>query len=111
MTGGQTPSITPPEPDCQPILTAGIVADTHVPDRVYEIHPGILPFFQSQGVTQILHCGDICSASVLEELSQYAPVTAVRGNRDLTLLAPATVHPDRLCRGTGGIDAWSRRSA
>ena len=30
----------------------------------------------------ILHAGDVCTAPVLEELAQYAPVTAVAGNND-----------------------------
>jgi uncharacterized protein len=30
----------------------------------------------------ILHAGDVCVASVLTELSQYAPVVAVLGNND-----------------------------
>lgn len=30
----------------------------------------------------ILHAGDVCSAGVLDELSEYAPVRAVRGNND-----------------------------
>jgi putative phosphoesterase len=34
-------------------------------------------------VNHILHAGDICARSVLETLAQVAPVTAVRGNRDI----------------------------
>jgi len=30
----------------------------------------------------ILHAGDVCTASVLDELSGYAPVRVVRGNND-----------------------------
>lgn len=30
----------------------------------------------------ILHAGDVCVSSVLDELSAYAPVRAVRGNND-----------------------------
>jgi predicted phosphodiesterase len=30
----------------------------------------------------ILHAGDVCVASVLTELSEYAPVVAVLGNND-----------------------------
>ena len=30
----------------------------------------------------ILHAGDVCTAAVLDELSSYAPVRAVRGNND-----------------------------
>jgi putative phosphoesterase len=31
---------------------------------------------------RILHAGDVCTAAVLAELAQYAPVTAVLGNND-----------------------------
>jgi uncharacterized protein len=30
----------------------------------------------------IVHAGDVCTAAVLDELAQYAPVTAVVGNND-----------------------------
>jgi putative phosphoesterase len=35
-----------------------------------------------RGCDRILHAGDACTAAVLDELSQYAPVTAVIGNND-----------------------------
>ena len=34
------------------------------------------------GVDRIIHAGDICDDSVLEELGKIAPVIAVRGNND-----------------------------
>jgi putative phosphoesterase len=36
----------------------------------------------THGADLILHAGDVCTAAVLAELSQYAPVTAVTGNND-----------------------------
>ena len=66
-------------------VVVGVLADTHVPDRVSEIHPLILPTFRAAGVSHILHAGDICSRGVLEQLRQIAPVTAVSGNRDWLL--------------------------
>jgi predicted phosphodiesterase len=33
-----------------------------------------------RGADLILHAGDVCTAAVLDELAQYAPVTAVVGN-------------------------------
>jgi putative phosphoesterase len=36
-----------------------------------------------KGSDMIIHCGDICDAAVLRELSRIAPVSAVRGNNDL----------------------------
>jgi uncharacterized protein len=35
-----------------------------------------------RGADRILHAGDVCTAAVLDELAQYAPVTAVVGNND-----------------------------
>jgi uncharacterized protein len=35
-----------------------------------------------RGADLILHAGDVCTAAVLDELTQYAPVTAVVGNND-----------------------------
>jgi len=67
----------------QLLLTAGVISDTHIPDRVDRIHPQILPIFRDAHVDKILHAGDISIPSVLEELEQVAPVLAVRGNRDL----------------------------
>jgi uncharacterized protein len=37
---------------------------------------------QLRGADLILHAGDVCTAAVLNELAQYAPVTAVVGNND-----------------------------
>ncbi|MFZ3078594.1 MAG: metallophosphoesterase family protein, partial [Bellilinea sp.] len=60
----------------------GVVADTHIPDRVRSLHPDLLPGLSAAKVEAILHAGDICSPAVLAVLSQVAPVVAVRGNRD-----------------------------
>jgi putative phosphoesterase len=37
---------------------------------------------QLRGADLILHAGDVCTAAVLDELSEYAPVVAVVGNND-----------------------------
>jgi len=63
-------------------ITLGLIADTHVPDRRRELHPKVLPLFKAAGVAQILHAGDISVPRVLRQLSEVAPVLAVRGNRD-----------------------------
>ncbi|MEW6181375.1 MAG: metallophosphoesterase family protein [Chloroflexota bacterium] len=63
-------------------LIVGIVADTHVPDRIHELHPELEKVFRSQKVEVILHAGDISSPAVLNQLERIAPVFAVRGNRD-----------------------------
>jgi Predicted phosphoesterase len=65
-----------------PILTVGVIADTHIPDRARELHPLIIPALLEAKVDLILHAGDISGRGVLEELGKVAPVIAVRGNRD-----------------------------
>jgi len=63
-------------------LRIGVIADTHVPDRTANLHPGVIPTFMQYKVDIIFHAGDICDARVEEELSKVAPVRAVLGNRD-----------------------------
>jgi putative phosphoesterase len=54
-----------------------VVADTHSrPD------PRRIPLIRAERPARILHAGDIGAPSVLGELEQIAPVTAVRGNID-----------------------------
>ena len=69
-----------------PLLTVGVIADTHIPDRVRFLHPQVIPLLQANRVDLILHAGDISSPSVLDELGKVAPVNAVRGNRDWLFL-------------------------
>jgi putative phosphoesterase len=68
-----------------PLLTIGVVADTHVPDRVRSLPAGLLPGLRAAGVSVILHAGDITTQSVLDDLAQIAPVIAVMGNRDFLI--------------------------
>lgn len=69
----------------RPLLTVGVVADTHVPDRVDALHPQLIPALKEAQVDLILHAGDICSATVIKQLETVAMVKAVAGNRDLFL--------------------------
>jgi putative phosphoesterase len=64
-------------------MLIGVLADTHIPDRVNDLHPDVLPAFAAVGVQQIFHAGDISTDRVLARLREVAPVTAVRGNRDI----------------------------
>jgi putative phosphoesterase len=64
------------------MVTLGIIADTHVPDRSAGVNPRALDIFRQADVKAILHVGDVSVKRVLTELEQVAPVHAVRGNRD-----------------------------
>ena len=68
-----------------PMLTLGVIADTHVPDRRRSLHPSVLPTFRRAGAAAILHAGDLCAGRVVDWLEEVAPVHAVRGNRDIFL--------------------------
>ncbi len=57
-----------------------VLSDTHAPRRWKSCPPAVAA--QLRGADLILHAGDVCTATVLDELAQYAPVTAVVGNND-----------------------------
>lgn len=65
------------------MITLGVVADSHIPDRMSGIPPAALAALS--GVDAILHAGDLSTWRVVEELEQVAPVYAVAGNRDFFL--------------------------
>jgi len=64
------------------VFVAGIIADTHIPDRVESLHPQVLEHFNKEKVQLILHAGDICVHGGVDELEKVAPVVGVAGNRD-----------------------------
>src|ERR1051326_8095700 len=57
------------------MLRLGVISDTH-----NFLDPKIPPLFA--GVDHILHAGDIGQSSLVLQLEQIAPVTAVLGNTD-----------------------------
>jgi uncharacterized protein len=57
-----------------------VLSDTHAPRRWKSCPPTVAA--QLRTANLILHAGDVCTASVLDELAEYAPVTAVVGNND-----------------------------
>ena len=95
------------------MLTIGVVADTHVPDRVRRLNPAILDALRQANVQMILHAGDVTTGAVLEQLAEIAPVQAVRGNRDWLTLRnlPDTLHLNFAGRAlvlTHGHGGWLR---
>jgi len=66
----------------RPAFRVGVISDTHSllrPEAVEAL----------RGSELILHAGDIGAPEILDELSQLAPVVAVRGNNDLATWASA----------------------
>jgi putative phosphoesterase len=59
-------------------ITAGLIADTHIPYRARQLPDAVFEAFV--GVDVILHAGDVDDPSALEPLRSIAPVHAVRGN-------------------------------
>ncbi len=57
-----------------------VMADTHAPRRWRVCPPRVAEHLRRADL--ILHAGDVCTASVLTELAQYASVVAVLGNND-----------------------------
>ncbi|WP_229795647.1 metallophosphoesterase family protein [Saccharothrix coeruleofusca] len=57
-----------------------VLSDTHAPRRWKSCPPAVAEHLRHADA--VLHAGDVCVAPVLDELAQYAPVTAVLGNND-----------------------------
>jgi putative phosphoesterase len=57
-----------------------VLSDTHAPRFWKSCPSAVAGHLRTADV--ILHAGDVCTASVLDELCQYAPVHAVLGNND-----------------------------
>jgi putative phosphoesterase len=57
-----------------------VLSDTHAPRRWKSCPPAVAERLRDADV--ILHAGDVCVASVLDELVAYAPVHVVLGNND-----------------------------
>ncbi|NTV63511.1 MAG: metallophosphoesterase family protein, partial [Oscillochloris sp.] len=78
MAGVTLRSSSPPID--QVIARIGLIADTHMPDRLPAL-PDALGVALA-GVDMILHAGDVGELRVLDLLGTIAPVVAVHGNDD-----------------------------
>jgi len=58
-------------------MKVAVLSDTHAP-RYWKACP-VEVARRLEGSDLILHAGDVCRASVLEELAAFAPVRAVLG--------------------------------
>jgi hypothetical protein len=61
-------------------VRVAVLSDTHAPRHWKACPPSVAR--RLRGVDLILHAGDVCTAAVLDELAQYAPVRVVQGNND-----------------------------
>lgn len=61
-------------------MRIAVVSDTHGP-RYWKRCPAAVAE-HLRAVELILHAGDVCTAAVLDELADYAPVRVVLGNND-----------------------------
>ncbi len=61
-------------------MRIAVLSDTHAPRHWKSCPPEVARWLA--GTDLILHAGDVCTASVLDELASYAPVQAVLGNND-----------------------------
>jgi uncharacterized protein len=57
-----------------------VLSDTHAPRRWRSCPPAVAARLRAADL--ILHAGDVCVPSVLDELAAYAPVHVVCGNND-----------------------------
>lgn len=78
-------------------MLAVVLADTHIPRRARALPQALIPHLEEADV--ILHAGDLMDPALLDELSGYAPVLAVRGNVD----PPEIELPEILEFDLGGV--------
>ncbi len=64
------------------MVRIGVLSDTHIPVVAPRLPEGILEVFEREGVSLILHAGDVVVQRVLDQLLGVAPVRAVMGNMD-----------------------------
>jgi uncharacterized protein len=77
-----------------------VLSDTHGPRFWKACPPAVAAQLRRADV--ILHAGDVCTATVLAELAEYAPVHAVLGNNDGADVAGWGA-PPRLEMDLGGV--------
>ena len=87
----------------------GVVSDTHCPEFLDQIPDRV--FEALRGVDLILHAGDVNSTDTIAALGRIAPVEAIRGDHDRTLLAlplvrEITVEGRRIVLVHGNRSRW-----
>jgi len=88
-------------------MLIGVLSDTHfLRDAVINPSPAFLNVYNQlqekfQGVSHIIHAGDVTSMEFYEKLTQIAPTTVVRGNRDQS--PQLSIWPKFLLIEIGGV--------
>ncbi len=59
-------------------ISFGVVADTHIPDRMKQLPDQLLPSLKDAKIDRILHAGDACTWRVVRTLERVAPVTIIQ---------------------------------
>jgi putative phosphoesterase len=86
------------------IMRIGLISDTHIPQNAEEL-PQYLKYIFS-GMDLILHGGDVCKSSVLDELSAIAPVLAARGDADVGSIANDDRVKEKHILSIEGLTLW-----
>jgi hypothetical protein len=91
------------------MVRVGVVADTHCPEFIDRVPDRVIEAFD--GVSLILHAGDITAQSTIADLERVAPVEAVRGDHDASLAAlpksrVVTVEGKRIVLVHGDRSRW-----
>jgi uncharacterized protein len=68
-------------------MIVGVLADTHVPKRARDLP--LQAYQHLARVDAIIHAGDVVSQAMLDRLETIAPVFAVLGNNDHSMVLPA----------------------
>lgn len=61
-------------------MKVAVISDTHTSGPTRPVPSGAWPYLESSD--HILHAGDVCDVTLLEELQALAPLTVVIGNCD-----------------------------
>jgi hypothetical protein len=81
-------------------VRVALLSDTHSPRHWKRCPTSVARVLD--GADAILHAGDVCLAETLDELAEFAPVYAVRGNNDGADVA-AWGAPETLQLALGGV--------
>jgi putative phosphoesterase len=82
-------------------MRIGLLSDTH--DNLQGVQAAV-GIFRREGVTHLLHCGDVCGPSIVEALEGFS-VTFAQGNVDRL---PALGMAVKTLQGPGRLARWHR---